>query len=110
MTGPSPIWVRQAATFSLRFRGLLGHPPPALGEGLWLSPCHQVHTFFMAYAIDVLHLDHECKVLAMATLKPWRLGRSVCGAASVLELRAGEARRLGISIGDRLQLESLKSM
>ncbi len=78
---PVPVRVRPLRSLWERTRGLLGRPAPAPGEGVWLSPCKQVHTVGMGYAIDTVHLDRGQTVLFVQTLKPWRLGRSVAGAA-----------------------------
>lgn len=91
--------VRRFDGFFARLRGLIGRPAPAPGEAVQLVPCRQVHTVGMAYAIDVVHLDERDTILRIATLRPWRLSRFVPAAASVLELAAGEARRLGLTTG-----------
>ena len=96
--------VRQARGYWGRLRGLLGRPAPAAGQALWIAPCRQVHTLGMGYPIDVVHLDAGGQVLAVATLKPWRLGRYHRRAAGVLELRAGEAERLGLRVGAQPRL------
>lgn len=88
-----------AATPCARLRGLIGRPPPAPGQALLLRPAASVHTCFMRYPIDVVFLDREGRVLAIHDAVPaWRL-RAQRGAHAVLELRAGEARRLGIEPG-----------
>ena len=74
----------------------------ASGEGLWLTPCSSIHTFFMRYPIDAVFLDRQSRVLYCVTLPPWRVSRLVRRAAGVLELRAGEAARTGIKTGDHL--------
>jgi uncharacterized protein len=85
-----------------RMRGLLGRPKPMPAEGIWLKPCNAVHCWFMGYAIDVLFLDAQHRVLKIKRqLKPWRM--AACrGASSVVELAAGESMRLGIVEGDVL--------
>jgi uncharacterized membrane protein (UPF0127 family) len=98
------IGVRRACGFFGRFRGLIGRPSPAPGEALLLEPCRQVHTLFMSYPIDVVHLDAAGAVLAVQTLSPWRLGRWLLHSSRVLELRAGEAARLGLEVGVRPSL------
>lgn len=89
----------------LRARGLLGRPPPGPGQGLWLRPCNSVHGWFMGYALDLLYLNREGEVLRVVEgFAPWRM--SMCRQAhSVVEMAAGECRRLGIGVGDRLQCE-----
>jgi uncharacterized protein len=95
----TPLRVLRLDGLLARFRGLLGKPSPGPGEAVRLIPCRQVHTFGMAYAIDVAHLDAGGTILAVATLKPWRMSRWILRAASVLELKAGEAARLGLIVG-----------
>ncbi len=81
--------VRLAATHWSRFRGLMGTDAarfPA-GEGLWIVPCHGVHTFAMRFPIDVVYLDRGKVVVHIEeNLKPWRLAAVRMSAASVLEL------------------------
>jgi uncharacterized membrane protein (UPF0127 family) len=87
-----------------RMKGLLGRRALASGEGLLLKPASSVHTFFMRFAIDVVFLDRELRVVAVAPeLRPWRVaGRR--GARAALELRAGECERRGVRPGDLLTL------
>ena len=98
------IRVMRLGGFLGRLRGLLGRPAPEPGTGAWLTPCRQVHTIGMTYSIDVLHLDPVHRILAIQTLGPWRLGRWVWDASGVLEMRAGEADRLGLRPGEAVTL------
>lgn len=92
----------QAFDMWRRMRGLLGRAQPSPGEGIWLKPCNAVHCCFMAYAIDVMFVDGQGRVLRIVRqLRPWRM--AACrGARSVVELAAGECARLGIAEGDVL--------
>jgi uncharacterized membrane protein (UPF0127 family) len=83
-----------------RMKGLLGRRALASGEGLLLRPASSVHTFFMRFAIDVVFLDRDLRVLSIAhDVRPWRAaGRP--GARAALELPAGECERRGLRIGD----------
>lgn len=85
-----------------RLRGLLGRGGLPSGEGLLLRPCASVHTCFLSFAIDVVLLDGDDRVMAVVErLPPWRLaGRR--GARAVLELAAGEALRHCLVPGERL--------
>jgi uncharacterized protein len=88
-----------------RFRGLLGKKTLPPGEGVLLRPSNSVHTFFMRFPIDVVFLDRDLEVVAVApAVRPWRV-RARRGARAVLELAAGEAERAGLKSGDRLTLE-----
>jgi len=69
-----------------------------------LTPAKSVHTFGMRFAIDVVHLDKERRVVHLTTMKPNRLGRFAFCAGSVIEAEAGAARRWGIVIGDELEI------
>lgn len=94
--------VMHAASFRSRLLGLLALPRLQPGEALALRPCASVHTCFMRYAIDVLYVDRDGVVLKVVpALKPWRF--SACwGARTTLELAAGEAERLRLRPGSRL--------
>ncbi len=96
------VQVIPATRFWQRLGGLLVRAPLATGQALHLEPCNSVHTCFMRYAIDVVFLDAQGRVMKIVPhLAPWRL--SGCrGAHSCLELRAGEAERLGLRLHDRL--------
>lgn len=87
-----------------RMRGLLGRRDLPSGEGLLLRPAPSIHTAFMRFPIDALFLDKDLRVLRIVErLAPWRAA-SQRRARAVLELRAGEAARVGVRVGDRLRL------
>lgn len=61
-----------------------------------------IHTMFMRFAIDVVFLDAELRVLAVREAVPaWRAVKQR-GAKATLELAAGQAARLEIGVGDVL--------
>lgn len=86
-------------------RGLMLRRELPSGHGLLLSdPTGSIHTFFMRFAIDIVFLDDDLRVLRVArAVKPWRMTRER-GAKRMLELTAGEAERAGIEAGMRLVL------
>ena len=91
-----------------RMRGLLGRRDLEPDEGLLLRPAGSVHTFFMRFAIDAVFLDRERRVVRVAEhIRPWRAA-GARGARAVLELRAGESARRGISVGDVLDVGDLR--
>ena len=96
-----------ADTSAKRRTGLLKHQRLEPGEGLWISPCESVHTFFMKFAIDLVYLDKRKKVRKVRhAVPPWRL--SACLAAhSVLELPAGSVAPTGTVRGDQLAFDTL---
>lgn len=94
--------LRVAHGFFARARGLLASAPPAPGCGLLIPRCAAVHTFGMRYAIDVIFLDGDARVLAIhPALPPWRIRRAA-GACAVLEMAAGACARTGIRVGSQL--------
>jgi uncharacterized protein len=94
--------------FFSRARGLLGRKDLPRGGGMLIRPTWSVHTAFMRFAIDVVFLDADLRVLKVAhRLRPWRTAASL-HARSALELPAGECERLGISAGDRFAWGSLE--
>lgn len=96
---------RVARGFFERARGLLGRRGWGDLDGLWIEPCAGVHTLGMRFAIDVVLVDGAMRVLAVQTLRPWRLGRLHVDAAAALELPVGAALRCGVSAGDLLALD-----
>jgi uncharacterized membrane protein (UPF0127 family) len=87
-------------------KGLLGQRNLPSGEGILLKPASSVHMAFMRFAIDAVFLDRELRVVKIsADLKPWRIA-GARGSKSVLEIAAGEAARRGLTVGDRLSVDS----
>ncbi|WP_438447743.1 DUF192 domain-containing protein [Gorillibacterium sp. sgz5001074] len=98
--------VKPAYRFANRLRGLMGtaHLPP--DSGLHLKPCRSVHTYFMRYAIDVLHLDLHNRIVGLEPdLKPGRIGRTFQGTASIVELAAGALYRAAPELGQTVRFE-----
>ena len=96
-----------AETHWTRFRGLMcsdaGSFP--VGQGLWIVPCHGVHTFAMRFPIDVVYLDGDKVVIHLEeNLKPWRLAPVRLRAASVLELPDRTLSSTRTAIGDRIEI------
>ena len=96
---------RRARGFLARGRGLMFTRELPEGEGLVIEPCSSIHMFFMRYALDVLFLDREGRVLFMYKgIKPWRMGRVVRGARVAVELPEGTIERSGTEVGDRVEM------
>jgi uncharacterized membrane protein (UPF0127 family) len=89
-----------------RMRGLLGRSHLDEGTGILLQPAPSIHTLFMRFAIDVVFLDRERKIVGIShTLRPWRVA-GARRAVAALELPAGTAVRHGLAIGDILAVET----
>ena len=83
-------------------RGLLGRSELRATEGILLRPASSIHTVGMKFAIDVVFLDRDLRVIRVAPeVPPWRAA-SCRRARVVLELAAGAAADSGIVPGDRL--------
>ena len=88
-----------------RMRGLVGAKPLEQGEGLLIVPCSSIHTHFMSFPIDILHVNKSRQVVAIDdSMAPWRFGKLRRGVRFVVELPAGTARATGTQVGDQLQV------
>jgi len=96
-----------ANTHWSRFRGLMARDSTRFrrGQGLWIVPCHGVHTFAMRFPIDVLYLDQTRTVIHIEDgLKPWRVAAIRARAASVLELPTGTVEETQTAVGDQVDI------
>jgi uncharacterized membrane protein (UPF0127 family) len=99
--------VRVADGVWSRFIGLLGSSSLAPGDGLLLYPSQGVHTLGMRFAIDVVFLSDDFRVVALREcLKPFRLTSLYSRSSSVLELPVGTIRSCRIEMDDQLVIES----
>jgi uncharacterized membrane protein (UPF0127 family) len=95
-----------AETSFARMRGLLGRKSLDEGEGLWISPSSGVHTVGMSFAIDVLGMDKDLRVVRIwERLAPWRATSLSLRTHSVIELPAGRIAEVPVRVGDRLRIE-----
>ncbi len=96
-----------ATSLLARARGLLGHEPLKAGQGMLISPCQSIHTFFMSFPIDAAFLDRDLRIVhIMASMPPGRLSPHLFKAHSVLELPAGALAASGTMVGDELTISS----
>ncbi|HCF71280.1 MAG TPA: DUF192 domain-containing protein [Syntrophomonas sp.] len=93
----------QANTFWKRLCGLLPYKSLPAGEGMLITPCKSVHTFFMRFPIDVIYLDRDLRVVALYENVPE--GKTLPfykNAYSVLELPAGSIAVTSTEVGHQL--------
>jgi uncharacterized protein len=98
-----------ADTHWTRLRGLLGLRPDDFrnGCGIWITPCHGVHTLGMKFPIDVVYLDPAMTVIYIAPhVEPWRFTSILGRATSVLELPSHKVAETGTALGDRIEIIS----
>jgi uncharacterized protein len=96
-----------ADTHWTRLRGLLGLTADDFrnGAGLWIVPCHGIHTLGMGFPIDVVYLDHENTVVhVQPEVRPWRFAPVRRRASSVLELPCATAAETKTAVGDRIEI------
>lgn len=100
-----------ADTHWTRFRGLLSLASDDFrnGDGLWLVPCHGVHTLGMGFAIDVVYLDQALRVIhTEAQLQPWRIAPVRRHSLSVLELPCSTITTTQTAVGDKIVITLAK--
>ena len=102
-----------AASLWARGRGLLGRRSLPPDEGLVLEACRQIHMFFMAFPIDVLHVRRLSPEEGQVTrvlhgIRPNRIGPWVWRSDYVVELPAGTAAATGTEAGHRIGLKAVE--
>ena len=100
-----------ADTHWTRLRGLLGINADDFGNGsgLWIVPCHGVHTLGMGFPIDVLYLDRSMTVIhVQSEMRPWRFAPVRRQATSVLELPSRAAAETRTAVGDKIEITLTK--
>jgi uncharacterized membrane protein (UPF0127 family) len=76
------------------------------GDGMLLSPCNAIHTFFMRMPIDVCFLSSDGQVVkTVSGMRPWRFARGGRNSRDTLELPRGTLERAGTETGDCLVFE-----
>jgi len=99
--------IELAADSKSRRRGLLGRDRLNAGHALVIAPCRGVHTFFMRFAIDVLFVRSDGRVVKCAHDVPgWRITVALTAHAAI-ELPGGTLRRSRTERGDRVLLERI---
>lgn len=96
-----------ADTHWRRLVGLIAVPREKFfgGGGLWIVPCHGIHTCAMRYAIDVVYLDSDRKVVHIEeNVRPWNFTPMRMESASVLELPPYTIFNSATAIGDELEI------
>jgi len=93
-----------ANTFFKRLKGLMFTKELPDENALHIMPCNEIHTFHMKYSIDVLYLDRNNVILAIdEDIKPWKIGKRVKKAVSVVELPSGRAKKTGVEVGQTVE-------
>ncbi|PIK14114.1 DUF192 domain-containing protein [Halobacteriovorax sp. JY17] len=79
-----------ADDFFSRLIGLMFKKKMIGFDGLLIKQCNSIHTFFMRYALDIVFLNKEMKVVkVIENIKPWRMTLMYLKSSQVLELKSG---------------------
>jgi len=83
--------VRIVHSLAARWWALSGERSLPSRAGLLLSPARGIHTLGMRFAIDVVFLSRQMRVLGLVSrVPPWRVLLAPRGTGRVLELAAGQ--------------------
>ena len=87
-----------------RMKGLLGKKSLPADEAIILKPASSIHTLFMRFALDIIYLDREERIVKLVpNLVPYRFS-SAKGAHSTIEMASGATNGLDLQVGDQLAL------
>src|SRR5436853_5929929 len=87
-----------------RRTGLLAHQVFPAGSAMIIAPSNAIHTFFMKFAIDVLFVAKDGRIVKVReALAPWRIA-AAWRAYGVVELATGALERASIAPGDYLAI------
>ncbi len=96
----------RADTFRRRALGLMFRREWKAWDGMFLSPCSAIHTFFMRMPIDLCFLGPDGEVIkTVSGMRPWRLARGGSNSRDTLELPIGTLKREETEPGDHLVFE-----
>lgn len=93
-----------AKSFSTRLIGLMFKKSMDGFDGMMITQCNSIHTFFMRYKLDLIFLDQNLNVVKIIeNIKPWRMTLMYFKSTQVLELEGGTLKGK-IQKGDQLEM------
>ena len=98
--------VETAFSSADRKRGLLGREGLPPGQALIIAPTNLVHTFSMQFAIDILFVARDGRVLKVSRAVPPRRIAGAWGGFAVVELAAGGLDGSETQPGDSIEIVS----
>jgi uncharacterized membrane protein (UPF0127 family) len=102
--------VRIAYSLGARLRALSRERSLPTRAGLLLTPARGIHTLGMRFAVDVVFLTPQMRVIGLAPcVQPWRVLLAPRGTGRVLELAAGQIAATGLKPGVFIVVESNQS-
>lgn len=100
---------QRADNFFTRFKGLMFVKEIEDNYALHITPCNQIHMLNMRFALDVIYLDQNGRVVKIdENIQPGKICKTVRNAKSVIEMKASAAAKLGINQGDVLEITAEK--
>jgi uncharacterized protein len=97
--------VNKADSFLSRIIGWIGRSKMDPEAALWVSPCWGIHTFGMNFAVDVMFLEKNHRVVAIYKNLPInRISPFVFRAQSVLVLPVYSIEKSHTMIGDFIEI------
>ena len=97
------LGVTPADTHLARLKGLLGRLRLKSDEGIWVVPSRGVHTIGVLFAVDLIYLDPENRVIHLSeSFGSFRIGPIRAKCSSVLELPTRTIYTSQTQIGDEL--------
>ena len=99
---------RIADSFFSRFIGLMFRKSIPADYALHIKPCNQIHMLNMRFAIDVVYLSADGRVVRIdENVQPNKICKTVREAKSVIEMNSFAARKSGITEGDILEIHKM---
>ena len=99
--------VRIACSLTSHLLGLSRERSLPARAGLLLSSARAIHTLGMRFAIDVVFLSRQMRVLGLApAVPPWRVLLAPRGTGRVLELACGQIAATGLKTGTFILVET----
>ena len=98
-------------THATRLKGLVGKLRLKGDEGIWVVPSQGVHTIGVLFAVDLIYLDAENRVIHLEeSFGTFRIGPVRTNCASVLELPTRAIYSSHTQEGDQLLICSAEAM
>jgi uncharacterized protein len=98
--------VRVADSALSRLVGLLGTRSLTPASGIWIFPASGIHTIGMMFALDVVLIDKDFKVVGLReVVRPFSVVWPDSCAESVIELPAHTIFKSRTEVGDQLLIE-----
>lgn len=95
---------RMAEDFKTRLIGLLDRSEIHPGEALVITPCQQIHMFFMKFPIDVIFVDRSDTVVGLVeNIQPFGLSSIIRNSYRAIEVPVGTIAQTRTCMGDSIQ-------